>query len=387
MCLIFVVFFIQGLKGQVTVYVPPAAAFQYSFFDMAQIALDNTSGHVLSNCYADIICKDKAGNQVFDMKTSGMTLAPGNSFLGYGAITGAQVSGSGETFNILQQTGSFPTGVYSICVTIRNVGAQQPVGFYCGDVISSALGNLYLLSPEDEAIIETEYPTLNWMALNLKGKDLSVKYAVRVCLLQTSQTYSEAIVENPPLLYEQNLSTNSVTYPGSAPLLDTSQRYVWQVEADVNIGGHITKTYSEIWMFQFGKHAPGIDHKKKKKKTEVKQYAYLTKTLSGTIYSFGKHINFRYNNENRDSLLNYNVYEPGSSVPLIRCKDYPVVLKSGVNYISLPVPKDMQQKAGAGKQEVPLQYLLDVRNTRKEKWEMKFTVVSTKKKKKRNDEE
>jgi len=381
--LIMAVLFVQHATAQVNISIPPAGAFQYSLFDMAQITLDNTSGRAINSSNTEIICKDQSGNQIFDMKTSGMNLAPGNNMLGYTSIASAQITGAGEVFNALQQTGSLPAGVYSICVTVRAVGVQQPLGMSCLDVTSAALGNLYLLSPEDEAIIETQYPTFNWMTLNLKGKDMSVKYAIRVCLLQPSQTYSEAIVENAPLLYEQNLSTNSATYPGSAPLLDTSQKYVWQVEADVNIGGHITKSYSEIWMFQFGQHAPA-DHKKKKKKAEPKQYVYLTKSLSSGIYVFDKYVNFRYINEAKDSLLNYHIYELGKKQPVLGSEQAQVVLTPRVNYISIPISKDMQQNAGSNKNGPPQQYLLDIRNSRKEDLKLKFIVIKNKKGKKKS---
>lgn len=121
--------------------------------------------------------------------------------------------------------------------------------------------------------------------------------------------------------------------------------------------------------------------KDKEKKEEVKkpekpvQYAYLSQILDATTYNFSDKLNFRYNNECKDSILSYFVQKAGSERS-IAFTEAPVTVADGINYYSFKIPENVTKGTKQG--DV---YVLSVTNSRKEVWKLKFVIVKDTEKK------
>lgn len=230
-------------------------------------------------------------------------------------------------------------------------------------------GSLALVSPYDEQVVNTLYPVFFW-SYNLRG-DFRVEYSIRITELMEGQSYVDAMQLNPTLVFAENLMQPSFTYPVNAFPLSEDKKYVWQVEAKKN---GIAENISEIWMFQY-KTRQKRDTVLPEKKKETRQYVYLNKTLNSAPHFFSDRINFVYNNEVRDTVLNYQLINSMNNESVSRAL-IPLPVRSGYNYLSIEIPRTLQREAKK-KQGV---YLLQVSNTRKERWAMKFMIVSKEKK-------
>ncbi len=233
-------------------------------------------------------------------------------------------------------------------------------------------GNLFLVSPSDGQVLNTLYPNFFW-SYNLRG-DFRIQYNIRIAELKEGQTYIDAIQLNVPLVAEQNLMSTTFSYPIGAFPLSEDKKYVWQVEATLN---GVSNSISEIWMFQYKKENSS-DTVRPKKEKELRQYVYLSKSMNAAPHLFTDHLNFVYNNETRDTVLDFHIHKAGQQQET-RLELKPVTISSGCNYVSLPLSKNLQRQAKK-EQEI---FVLKVLNTRKETWLMKFMIIPKQKSKNR----
>lgn len=248
--------------------------------------------------------------------------------------------------------------VFTIALALRVGVMAQTTG--------AATGNVILISPTDGQVINTFNPSFFWTFTGPVG-DYQTTYSIKITELREGQTYADAIGLNVPLVFEINLMQPGFMYPFTAPALDENKRYVWQVEA--SIYGRV-KYLSEIWMFRFDKNK--TESKDEDIKEKPKTYVHLSKGVNNGTHLFTDKVNFRYNNETIDTILDYVIYQTGKKemMPLTKA---PVKMRPGINYISLEAPKNAAQ---ANKKAPTPTYILEVRNSRKERWLLKFSVIS-----------
>lgn len=232
------------------------------------------------------------------------------------------------------------------------------VQFYICLVSFAQFNNQVVLNyPSDGAELHTYLPNFSWNS-SVTG-DFEYTYNIHITRLDSGQSYQDAILFNPPLVYQQNLSTPNFQYPLSAFPLEDSNKYVWQVETAVN--GNIS-SYSEIWMFYYQS-----KKKQQPENTKVHDHAYpnLQRKLNAAFYIFEKTISFKYNNESGDSVLNMQVYPSGTTENIQGLTPIPETLKPFHNYITIPVSNSFSKSNP---------YILEVRNSRNELWKMKFVI-------------
>ncbi len=100
--------------------------------------------------------------------------------------------------------------------------------------------------------------------------------------------------------------------------------------------------------------------------------------MNAAPHLFTDHLNFVYNNETRDTVLDFHIHKAGQQQET-RLELKPVTISSGCNYVSLPLSKNLQRQAKK-EQEI---FVLKVLNTRKETWLMKFMIIPKQKSKNR----
>lgn len=352
-------------QGQFTVVVGPAAGGAYGINELALTSFIN-SGTSLSTCYATIDCEADATGKVFELRTKNFMLQQGSTALAYQQIISSDVIAASTEYYIFNQTGKLPVGKYTICVSLHQMGNSNVLATGCIQVTTIADGNLLLTTPYDGEVLNAFLPAFGWSMTNFSD-DYNVTFNIKICELKDGQSYADAIQYNPPLITEIGFRQTFYNYPAAAPQLKEDSRYVWQVEALVN---NVPRYLSEVWMFRFKK-ARAITPDPKK--TVVTQYPFLDRNLNASPYVFKDAIVFRYNNECIDTMLNYALYIAGKK-ELLRLSDKPVKLRPGINYYKFPLSKELQALAKKSETEGEQVYLLEVSNTRKEKWRMKFVV-------------
>lgn len=213
--------------------------------------------------------------------------------------------------------------------------------------------------PSDGAHLTNYLPNFVWNS-SLMG-DFEYSYNIHIAHLDSGQTYSDAILYNPPLVYQQQLSSTNFLYPMSAFPLEDSNKYVWQIETVVN--GNIV-SYSDIWMFYY-ESRKAAQRKENKKVSDDHVYPSLQRSLNAAFYVFSNTISFKYRNESGDSTLNMSIYPVGTADNVQNVTYTPSYLKPFDNYVSIPVSNVFARSKP---------YILEVRNARHEVWKMKFIV-------------
>ena len=351
------------LSAQVNIVPVQAGIYGYGYAELSQTNIINTSGTVVPNVYATVECTSN-GSKVFAIRTSSLDLAVGSNFISYSQFLAAEQLSASPAYYQLQQSGRLPAGSYNTCITLYRVGSSTPLDQKCVNFSVLESSTLMLLSPFDKQVLHTFFPSLFWNFSYLNPDDIAT-YSIKVVEYKAGQTYVDAMAYNVPLLFEQNLMQTSYTYPASAMPLEESKKYLWQIEASVRGG---KKYLSEIWMFQYRK-----DKKEEKVEKEKisEPYASLTKTLSSANYSFKERINFTYNNESGDTILEHKIFPEGSlrHFPL---STEPIRVKNGINRLSFDVPRNMRGK------EASSSYTLEVYTSRNEVLKMKFYIQQKK---------
>lgn len=362
-CLIIVIW--SGVYAQVMVNLSPQSGIGYTLQDLASVSYTNTSTLQYPGCYADITADNLSSGQNFTIRTAPFNISMGINIPGYAVIIGNTVLRPSDDYYSLEQKGKFPPGKYNVCLSLYSAKGVA-LGKECINLNIDADGALMLVYPTDEEVLHTFTPTLVWQPLNLISDNVFT-YNIHIAELNEGQSYGDAIGMNPPIVYEKGLNGGAYNYPASAPVLEEDKRYVWQVEAVYS--GQRT-VYSEIWMFQYKKNKPTPPVKKPKK--DIQQYPHLTKTISAAVYQFSDKIYFTYDNYANDSLLDYSIIKAGASKPLNLEGKSSIVLKPFNNYVIMPVSDQLKKEGKKGR------FILEIHNSRKEKWALQFNIKSKK---------
>lgn len=356
----------MSAHSQVTVNLSPQAGISYSFQDLSLVSYINTTGQSYNGCYADISADDLLNGQSFEIRTAPFNISAGINTPGYAVIIGHTVVRPSDDYYSLEQKGKFPMGKYNLCLSLYTARGAS-LGKACITLNIEADGAVMLISPFDEEVIHTFTPTLVWQPYTLISDNV-IKYNIHVAELNEGQSYGDAIGLNPPLVYEKDLSTTAFNYPTSAIALEEDKKYVWQVEV---VAGSQKVSYSEIWMFQYKKTkaTPPV----RKPKVVNQQYPHLSKTISSAVYQYSDKIYFLYDNYANDSLLDYSIIKAGSAVPMKLEGKASIVLKPFNNYLAIAVSDQLKKESNKAV------FLLEIHNSRKEKWALKFAINPKKK--------
>lgn len=351
--------------GQVTVNIPIQVNGGYTLQELSQTSYLNTSGQKFNACNATITANNTTDGESFTFRTSPFNLPQGSSLPGYNVFIGSSLISPSPDYYELEQNGKFPPGIYNLCISVYDARGNL-LGKACTSLNILNAGNLILISPTDEEILNTFNPTFNWLPLKSLGDNKYI-YNIHIAELLPGQSYGDAISLNPPLVYEVNVTGSTFNYPSGAPQLEDSKQYVWQIEA--NLRNH-NITYSEIWMFQYkkSKHTDTITHQK-----PPIVYPYVTKKLSSAYYEYSDTINFKYINYANDTTLNYSFKKSGKADTIKLSEKLHLKLKPLTNYIRIPVTDEMKN------QKKNVVYRLEVRNSRNETWTLQFIINKAKK--------
>jgi len=270
--------------------------------------------------------------------------------------SGYNIDGSPEGF--------LPVGTFQLCYTLVRVDleTEERVAEECETVVIEPISPPQLVSPSDSEQVELTRPLFNWLPPSPYQLFSNLVYDFNLVEVQALQTGAEAIQQNIPLETESNQLTTNLQYPASLPELDTSKLYAWQITARSG-GSEVAR--SEIWTFRVKRNLPDslkpppVYYLKMKRETDA---AYAISY--GALY-------YEYLNEVNDRQIAFKIYDMADAAR----KELPMDstqldLHFGQNLGKL----DFSQNNSLKGKHI---YLLELINSRKEHWYLKFQYRTT----------
>ena len=98
-----------------------------------------------------------------------------------------------------------------------------------------SLRPILLSFPTDKDTITELEPSLIWQSdLAAIMNDSRISQVLIVSKIMDEQTALEAVMQNEPVFYQENILTNSLTYPSNYPALEMGATYAWQIQIKMN---------------------------------------------------------------------------------------------------------------------------------------------------------
>jgi hypothetical protein len=270
--------------------------------------------------------------------------------------SGYNIDGSPEGF--------LPVGTFQLCYSVIRVDLEtsERVAEECETVVIEPISPPQLVTPTDSEQVELTRPLFNWLPPAPVQLFNNLVYDLNLVEVQALQTGAEAIQQNIPLEMESNLTVTTQQYPASLPELDTSKLYAWQITARSG-GSEVAK--SEVWTFRVKKNMtdslkpPPVYYLRMKRENDA---AYAI--CYGALY-------YEYLNEVNDRQIPFKVYDLGEKTHKEVILDSTLIdLHFGQNLGKLDFSRDNILKD----KHI---YLLELINSRKEHWYLKFQYRKT----------
>jgi hypothetical protein len=119
-----------------------------------------------------------------------------------------------------QQSGRLLEGAYIVCFTIEDLNGVVLVPKLCSNFTILYPPPPHLIYPAnlDTLDLNTNYPTFQWTPVVVPSA-YQIKYTIRIVEVLQGQIPSQAISSNVPIYENNQLVTNSLTYPiGAFPI-------------------------------------------------------------------------------------------------------------------------------------------------------------------------
>lgn len=148
------------------------------------------------------------------------------------------------------RTGNFPSGRYTVCVSVINAENNEEFGQDCFKQNIRISGDPRLLSPKEEAEV-TKNPLFTWTPPAPRPTG-DFNYKLSIVEVLEGQTKEEAICSNLPWFESDRISGTVFRYPSSARSFEEGV-YAWQIQISGEAGPGISEDYgeSEIRTFIF----------------------------------------------------------------------------------------------------------------------------------------
>lgn len=156
----------------------------------------------------------------------GMRTVNNSEFIGFSS---ADYTNSGVK-NLAFRTGRLPEGTYTGCVQVRNLSGANLSSRVCQEFQIVYPDPPQLISPMNGAEVITEFPTFQWIPVNVPA-EYDIFYTFKVVEILGTQTPLRALEANVPLLERSDITATTLTYPIDALSFEEGKTYAWQVQA------------------------------------------------------------------------------------------------------------------------------------------------------------
>jgi len=365
---IFLLLILQALNllssGQVMInlQLPPSGLTVKS--QLWNFSLINTGTSSINVKMQVIISDASTGQQVLTGTSKIIDLPKGIRQIQYADMTPVTYNINNSSYGVdANPDGFLPVGVFSICFTaIQSINdASDIVAEECETLEIEPISPPMLIMPADSEKVEITRPVFNWTPPIPFSLFSNLSYDWVLVEVQATQTGAIAIQQNFPLLTQSNLTSTSFQYPLGSPELDTSKLYAWQVTAKSN-NNAVGK--SEAWVFSINKFS--------RDSTSYAQQGYYVKLSkeNNASYAICKGtVRYQYLNEINDSTATLLLYDLSNAANVaIGPSNNQPRLVFGENFLRW----DLSSVSGIVNHHL---YLLELRNSKKESWYMKFEYL------------
>jgi hypothetical protein len=256
--------------------------------------------------------------------------------------------------------GFLPVGVYNICYNLVKWtnDISEHIAEECVTVEVEPLSPPQLVQPGDSDRIYFNRPFFTWLPPMPFSSFSNLHYDWLLVEVQATQTASDAIQQNIPLLIQSNIVFTSFQYPLSMPELDTGKIYAWRVTVKNN---SMAIANSEIWSFKIEQNTSDSIRSGK-----GGYYSPVRREKDASFIICDGVLRYQYIHE----LNNGNVQVSVKDISHVQHKAVQldsayVAVKYGPNYIGM----NLGAVSGMVNKHM---YLLELVNERDERWFLKF---------------
>lgn len=270
--------------------------------------------------------------------------------------SGYNIDGSPEGF--------LPVGTFQLCYSVIRVDLEtaERVAEECETVVIEPISPPQLVSPADSEQVDLTRPLFNWLPPSPVQLFNNLQYDFSLVEVQALQTGAEAIQQNVPLETESNMTVTNLQYPASLPELDTSKLYAWQITARSG-GSEVAK--SEVWAFRVKKNVTDS------LKPPPVYYLRMNREAGASYAICYGALYYEYLNEANDRQIPFKVYDAGDAAHKELLLDSTLIdLRFGQQLGKLDFSNNNLLKD----KHI---YLLELINSRKEHWYLKFQYRKT----------
>jgi len=150
------------------------------------------------------------------------------------------------------RTGRLSEGDYEACIRIEDVGGGMLLDNICASFTTIYPDPPFLSYPFNGDSIDTEYPTFQWLPIQVPVGFI-VYYNIKIVEVFQGQIPSQALAANFPHYENTDMTGTGLQYPLDALPFEEGKTYAWQIQAldqnDYPPSSNDGK--SEIWTFIF----------------------------------------------------------------------------------------------------------------------------------------
>jgi hypothetical protein len=303
-----------------------ANAFGNNIRGLSSVQFINNSPNVYTGTLT-IDVKNLMNNSVIlHAIVTGVVIKPGNNVIPQSRFSSSPFNyAATNDGNYLRQTGNFPETELEFCFRIDATLKDNNAEVFENCFISSNLlaSPMQLLQPDMGDQFCNKRPSFTWqppMPMNP-----NMKFTLKVAEIHDKQSAAEAILNNSPVIFQQNIKGYMVMYPAGSPDLKEEKKYAWQVIATVND----RLTLSEVWEF-------GIQCDKQK--IDTPSFRLLKDEDDGGYLQTGSMLRFAVYNSLIKGKLQYEIIDLTSSKrPFKKLPEFE--LQNGSNNIMIDLNK------------------------------------------------
>lgn len=309
-------------RAQVTlnVQLPPGGRIQKE--QLWNLNLISSQSDILSVVIKLTLQEVVTNQEVLSASSGTVLLSKGIKVLNNGAVQPVLYN-----YDVAEFSGIFlPIGTYIACYQVYKMQGedQVPLSNQCITFSVDPLSPPLLSFPNDQARVESPYPSFVWMPPAPLDMFSNLSYDILVTEVAEGQSAAEAIEYNTPTYSNYGLTQPTDNYPSSFNGLDTAKTYAWQVIARNGVS-YAGKT--EVWTFKVNAPVPVITIPFKE------GYILLEQGLKDTYFIPGPLLHIKYNSADKDHLTVLNFYDATGSLVLSIKKN----MVQGNNYYDLDI--------------------------------------------------
>lgn len=355
---VIILFFSLKGYGQlaVNIIIPPGGFVQKQ--QLWNILITNPNSSAVTIRIETLLTEALSGQPVLSAATGYITLPTGTIQLSASSIGPVQYnSTNGSYFIDPGPTGLLPVGQFKACYNFLTV-AGKSLAQDCEELNIQPLSPLLLAMPANHSVLENGNPNFTWIPFSSAQMFSNLTYSMKIVEVYPGQSPADATQKNMPLYTTHNISSPSLFYGQTSPLLEKAKLYAWQISAMNNLT-EITK--SETWDFSIGEKPAAVTL------NSDPVYVKLKKESEGGGYClFYGSLLFEHFNETSDTTWNVELLDISANksnrirIPMLDT----LKMARGENLIKI-------QGESIGMKDKHI-YSLQIRNSRQETWQLKF---------------